>query len=354
MRPNGLPDAAARPLLTIAIPTYNRVEYLAELLGLLEPQLAEFPQVELLVCDNASEDDTPQVVAEVRERLAKVGVAVDYQRHAENIGSDANFAFSYEQARGSFFWLCGDDDLIVPGGLAQLMPHLQDAEGRPSDVDLVYATSYGFREDYQRERQVDPFGRRFHTLRNPRDVSMVVNIMFTFISGMVVNKERLESLPHEDPAAFIGTNLVQLSWALPLLLHHRRSIVLWERPVAARQGNANGYSLGRVFGEHLAGNLARLLPGRPDLSAPILNFMLRRWFPSILLDVRSSGNQTLQLGEAHSALRQTFGRNPRYWLFTYPALTWPLPLAKLYTRATTALSKLIYMAHLPGFWRKQT
>jgi len=96
------------------------------------------------------------------------------------------------------------------------------------------------------------------------------------------------------------------------------------------------------------------LPGRPDLSAPILNFMLRRWFPSILLDVRSSGNQTLQLGEAHNALRQTFGRNPRYWLFTYPALTWPLPLAKLYTRATTALSKLIYMAHLPGFWRKQT
>jgi abequosyltransferase len=347
-------NSTVRPLLTIAIPTFNRAQDLIAALTVLEPQLVAYPQVEVLVSDNASEDSTPQVLAAAQERFAAQGIKLEVQRHAVNVGSDANFVSCYHRARGRFFWLCGDDDLIVPGGLAQLMPHLQDAEGRPSDVDLVYATSYGFREDYQRERQVDPFGRRFHTLRNPRDVSMVVNIMFTFISGMVVNKERLESLPHEDPAAFIGTNLVQLSWSLPLLLHHRRSIVLWERPVAARQGNANGYSLGRVFGEHLAGNVTRLLPGRPDLSDPILNFTLRRWFPSILLDVRSAGNETLKLDEAHAALQQTFGNNPRYWIFTYPALTWPLPLAKLYTRGTAMLSKLIYMVHLPGFWRKQT
>ena len=343
-----------RPLLTIAIPTFNRAEHLAELLSVLEPQLAAYPQVELLVSDNASEDTTPQLLAAVQERFAAQGIPLVIHRHAINVGADANFVSCYHRARGRFFWLCGDDDLIVPGGLAQVMMHLQDASGKPAEVDLLYATSYGFREDYQRERQADPFGRRFHTIRNAKTFSMVVNIMFTFISGIIVNKERLESLPHEDPTALLGTNLVQLSWSLPLLQQHRRSIVLWERPVAARQGNANGYSLGRVFGEHLAGNLARLLPGRPDLSAPILNFMLRRWFPSILLDVRSSGNETLQLGEAHSALRQTFGNNPRYWLFTYPALTWPLPLARLYTRATAALSKLIYIAHLPGFWRKQT
>ncbi|WP_158819788.1 glycosyltransferase [Granulicella sp. S156] len=352
--PPETPLSTERPLLTIAIPTFNRAVHLAELLAVLEPQLAAYPQVELLVSDNASEDTTPQILAAAQERFAAQGIPLVIHRHAVNVGADANFVSCYHRARGRFFWLCGDDDLIVPGGLAQVMPHLQDATGKPAEVDLLYATSYGFREDYQCERQTDPFGRRFHTIRSAKTFSMVVNIMFTFISGIIVNKERLESLPHEDPTALLGTNLVQLAWSLPLLLQHRRSIVLWERPVAARQGNANGYSLGRVFGEHLAGNLARLLPGRPDLSAPILNFMLRRWFPSILLDVRSAGNETLQLGEAHSALRQTFGNNPRYWLFTYPALAWPLPLARLYTRGTAALSKLIYMAHLPGFWRKQT
>jgi abequosyltransferase len=352
--PPEAPRSADRPLLTIAIPTWNRANDLAILLAVLEPQLAAYPQVEVLVSDNASEDTTPQLLAETQERFAAQGSTLVVQRHAVNIGSDANFVSCYHRARGRFFWLCGDDDIIVPGGLAQVMQHLQDTTGRPAEVDLLYVTSYGFREDYQRERQTDPLGRRFHTIRSAKTFSMVVNIMFTFISGIIVNKERLESLPHEDPTALIGTNLVQLSWSLPLLLHYRRSIVLWERPVAARQGNANGYSLGQVFGEHLAGNLARLLPGRPDLSAPILNFTLRRWFPSILLDVRGAGNQTLRLGEAHSALRRIFGRNPRYWLFTYPALAWPLPLARLYTRVTAALSRLIYIAHLPGFWRKQT
>jgi abequosyltransferase len=344
------PAAEARPLLTIAIPTFNRAAQLAQLLAVLEPQLEQFPQVELLVFDNASEDDTSDVIAAAQQRFRFTA-----HRHAVNVGADANFAACYKQARGTFFWICGDDDLIVPGGLAQVMPHLTGANGQ--EIDLLYATSYGFREDFLAERQADSFGRTFHTfyaLKGARTFAMATNIMFTFISGIIVNKARLESLPHEDPQAFIGTNHVQLSWSLPLLLHHRRSIVLWQRPIAARIGNAHGYSVGRVFGEQLASNVTRLLPNRPDLSGPILNFSLRRWFPSVLIDVRSSGNTTLGMHEARATLRQAYGRNPRFWLFTWPALALPLPLARLYTRTTAALSKLIYMAHLPGFWKKQT
>jgi hypothetical protein len=185
-------------------------------------------------------------------------------------------------------------------------------------------------------------------------VAKVVNIMFTFISGMVVNKERLESLPHEDPAAFLGTNLVQLSWTLPLLLDHRRSAVLWTRPVAARIGNAHGYSLGNVFGRQLKTAVERLLPGRPDLSAPIIDFALRRWFPSVLLEQRAARNGTLQLETAHHSLQEAYGSNPRYWIFTWPVLELPLPLARAYTRMTAAYCKLVYMLTVPHFWRKET
>ena len=57
---------------------------------------------------------------------------------------------------------------------------------------------------------------------------------------------------------------------------------------------------------------------------------------------------------AEAELRAVYGRNPRYWLFTYPALKLPLPAASLYTLATAAASKLFYMAQVPNFWRKQT
>lgn len=347
---SGMTSYNAQSLLTIAVPTYNRAHYLESLLAILEPQIAAFPQVELLISDNASEDATPSVIAAAAERFARAGATLVVQRHSQNIGADANFVSCFRRARGRFFWICSDDDILVPGALAQVVPLLESTP----DLDMIYATSYGFRENFERERQADPLGRTLHTVTDARAFAFAVNIMFSFISGMVVNRERLLSQPHEEPEAFLGTNLVQLAWSLPLLRAHRRSLILWTRPVAARLGNAHGYSLGRVFGQQLAANVRRLLPGRPDLQNAILNPALRRWFPSVVLDVRGAGNSSLEIEQAHQALGQAYGRNLRYWLFTWPALQWPLPAARIYTKGTAAISKLLYIAHLPGFWRKRT
>jgi abequosyltransferase len=333
-----------RPLLTIAIPTYKRSDLLSELLNILAPQLTGHSEVELLIFDNASPDDTSLVV----QRFIDAGMPICYRRHQENIGPDANFSSCFHMARGKYFWLCGDDDIILPGALSEILGHISRQE-----YDLIYATSYGFRTDWQAERQHDPFNRRFHAISDARHLTKVVNIMFTFVSGIIVNKQRLEEIPHEDPSAFLDTKLTQLSWTLPLLRNHRRSLVLWSRLVAARQGNAGGYSIGDVFGEKLTGVMTRCLPGQPELANCITDFALRRWFPSIIHDIRSSGNKNLQLEQAQVALKQSYGRNFRYWLFTYPVLMLPLPLARWWVKAAVALSKIIYVISIPNFWRKE-
>lgn len=334
-----------RPLLTIAIPTYNRSNELEVLLTVLAPQLVNHPEIELYVSDNASPDDTPALI----QRFQADGLVVRYHRHPENIGSDANFLSCFQAARGRYFWLFGDDDIILPGAIDSLLSHIGY-----SDFDIIYATSYGFRNDYLAERQRDPIGRGFHTITSARRMASVVNIMFTFISGMIVNKERLDDIPHEDPSAFLNTNLVQLSWVLPLLLHHRRSLVLWDRPVAARQGAASGYSLGVIFGEKLSSVIQRCLPGRPELAGAITNFALRRWFPSVIFDLRVSKNKNVHLEEADAALRSCYGRNFRYWLFTWPVIKLPLSVARLWFKAGAIISKALYVLFIPGFWKKQT
>ena len=349
-----IPSRTAQPLLTIAIPTFNRAAQLQGLLLALESQVAGVPDVEVLVSDNGSPDNTPEVVASAVGRFRRAGARLRVFRQPSNIGSDANFAFCFAQASGHFFWMCGDDDLIVPEAVAEVLQLLQAPDGTAAELDMIYATSYGFRKDPQEERAGDPLGRQVHTIADPRTFATVVNIMFTFISGMIVNKSRLIELGHESPEQFIGTNLVQLSWSLPLLLHHRRSVVLWSRPVAARIGNAHGYSLGRVFGRQLDKVVRRLLPSRPDLSEPIVNMALRRWFPSVLVDSRAASDDHLLLHEAHDELRAVYGRNPRYWLFTYPALRLPLPLARRFLTMTGVLNKLLYALQVPGFWRKRT
>lgn len=346
---------ATRPLLTLAIPTYNRADTLDKLLTILLPQLAEFPgEVELIVSDNASPDNTLEIVELQRRAYDHAGIPFHIIRNPQNLGPDGNFLGCFRRATGTFFWICGDDDLIVPGGVAQVLALLRGPGGQPADIDLVYTTSYSFRDDYLAEQQTDPYGRNLHTITDARRFVQIVNIMFTFVGAMIVNRDRLATIPHEDPKLFAGTNLIQLSWVLPLLTQFRKAYVLWTRPIAARQGHANGYSLGKVFGENLIQTLHRALPSRPALSETIINFALRRWFPDILLELRINADPTLRFQEAPAQLRAAYRSNIRFWIFTWPVLVLPLPLARLWQKAGSAFSKVVYAVLVPGFWRKQT
>ncbi len=130
-------QATHRPLLTIAIPTYNRAAYLRELLSSLFDQLVNEPRVELIVFDNASPDDTPLAVADFQQR----GLSIRSRRNAENIGADANFLSCFEEAAGRYVWIFGDDDVVVPGGVGAVLSVLEAA-----DYDLVHIGSYPIQE----------------------------------------------------------------------------------------------------------------------------------------------------------------------------------------------------------------
>ncbi len=194
-------------------------------------------------------------------------------------------------------------------------------------------------------------------LRSSTEVAHVVNIMFTFVSGIVINRTRLEYLRKIDkrieaPEAFRGTNMVQLSWTLPLLRHHRRSLVLWRRPLASFIGGSGGYSFGAVFGENLTTVLARTLFDRADLNRIITNTTLRRYFPAKIYEIRS-GNRDFLLHEANRAFKNCFAANPRFWVFSWPILHLPLRLAAVWMKAGAAISKVLYALHVPRFWRKR-
>lgn len=104
------PGPAHRPLLTIAIPTYNRARYLDRS---FEHHLRAFEAAgidfELFVSDDCSPDDTQEVMARWAHepRLRTV-------RHETNIGAYGNFLYTYRQARGEFMVWVGDDDLLIP------------------------------------------------------------------------------------------------------------------------------------------------------------------------------------------------------------------------------------------------
>lgn len=100
------------PLVTIAIPTYNRAFLLKRA---AESALAQtHSHLELLISDDASSDGTPEICNELASRDQRV----HYFRHAKNIGLSRNFAYGFGRSTGSFFMWLADDDWLDPDYLA--------------------------------------------------------------------------------------------------------------------------------------------------------------------------------------------------------------------------------------------
>jgi glycosyltransferase involved in cell wall biosynthesis len=98
------------PRVTVVIPTYNRAHYLCEAIqSALNQSYTDF---EIVVADNASTDNTAEVVAGFKDPRIR------YYRHHTNIGMTLNWQFTFSQASTEFVAALPDDDLHLPDHLA--------------------------------------------------------------------------------------------------------------------------------------------------------------------------------------------------------------------------------------------
>ncbi len=119
-----------RPLLSFAITTYNRARWLTHSLPrVLEATRQWRDVVEVVVCDNASTDNTRAVVA----RFANEPNFFAY-RNQVNVGMLGNLGVTAQHSRGAFVWLLGDDDLLADGAIENV---LEGLAGHP-DVEMAY------------------------------------------------------------------------------------------------------------------------------------------------------------------------------------------------------------------------
>lgn len=103
--------APATPRLSVCLPTYNRASYLkATITSILAQTLGDF---ELIVADNCSTDDTPNVVA------AFADPRIRYVRQDANIGHYRNMNAALDLSRGRYVCIVHDDDVYAPDFLAR-------------------------------------------------------------------------------------------------------------------------------------------------------------------------------------------------------------------------------------------
>jgi len=103
------------PRLSICIGTYNRAKFIGETLDSMVAQLE--PGVEIVIMDNASSDNTTEVVTQYQLRHPEIR----YFRKQENTGFDRNYDEAVKYAKGEYCWLMSDDDLLSTGAIANVL-----------------------------------------------------------------------------------------------------------------------------------------------------------------------------------------------------------------------------------------
>jgi glycosyltransferase involved in cell wall biosynthesis len=102
------------PLVSIVIPAYNYAGYLDQAIRSVLDQ--DYPNIELLVLDDGSTDDTRKVL----EKYA----GLFYQETQENMGQAATINKGWRMSKGEILAYLSADDVLLPGATNASVKHL--------------------------------------------------------------------------------------------------------------------------------------------------------------------------------------------------------------------------------------
>jgi len=106
------------PRVTVVTPTFNRADFLPETIESVLMQ--DYPNLELLVLDDGSTDDTPALLESYATRYPQ---RVRWTRHV-NMGQAKTLNCGFEMASGELLCILNSDDLLLDGAITRLTSEL--------------------------------------------------------------------------------------------------------------------------------------------------------------------------------------------------------------------------------------
>ncbi|MCX6723784.1 MAG: glycosyltransferase family 2 protein [Candidatus Staskawiczbacteria bacterium] len=189
-----------KPLISIAIPTYNRAVFLQNLLSHIAPEANELEGIfQICISNNCSTDNTSEVVAGFQTRYPGL---ISYNENSENLGYDGNVLKIMEMSDGEFVWLLGDDDMIVDGGFKKVINFIKDYCDDNTGIILLGHESYCTDEKNGKEIAY------FDTIEETKpkmyktDIKDIIGIRSnnSFLSILLLNNKFLKKILKEENA----------------------------------------------------------------------------------------------------------------------------------------------------------
>jgi glycosyltransferase involved in cell wall biosynthesis len=196
MQPAANPDGAVA--LSVMIPNFNYARYIGETIESVLAQGAhDRPQFEIVVCDNASTDDSVSVVRGFRDPRIRLAV------NPCNVGFSSNLERVAAMARGRRMLLLSSDDKMTSGALAAYA-RLETALGPRADTAVWGSATAVIDSKGQRTGvQFDPDPKCWRDGRDEPELSQAVGFPVRSMPAAALLRRSLELL--RSPLPFLTT-----------------------------------------------------------------------------------------------------------------------------------------------------
>lgn len=115
-------------MISIVLPTYNGEKYIKQSIdSVLKQSIDDW---ELIIVDDCSIDNTPQIVEEYRNRDSRIQVI----RNAQNKKLPGSLNIGFKKAKGELFTWTSDDNAYAPNALERLKNCIENTE-----ADFIYS-----------------------------------------------------------------------------------------------------------------------------------------------------------------------------------------------------------------------
>jgi len=328
------------PMLTIAIPTFNRANKLQNSLKIISRTCADVvgsQSVDFCIIDNASTDDTFEVVNQFQSLLH-----IRYLRNDHNVGLCNNIVNCITKAKGDFTWIIGDDDVILPDSIHTIL----DSIAMNPDVDFIGLPLGLLAEsDIHNALSAENCGEALLASVVPENPALL-----EFLSKLEGKTNRViwDDLINPDfNSVFLG--------ALMVSVFRTATAVGAAKKVNIQEGRlqfddlSNSYPHSMIFAMKFVGKAALVLP---SISVAAIRWE-REWNPYLPLLVTRRLHDLLDLYEASGVSRISVDRCRRMLFKYYHGPFWRIVLERdaKYRQDFSLRSQIAHYWMYPSFWK---
>ena len=213
------------PLLSVCIATHNRAKFIGETLESIVSQLTD--EVEVLVVDGASTDNTGSIVEKYRLKCPQL----KYVYLPVKGGVDQDYDRAVQLAEGEYCWLFTDDDLLKPGAIISVLDEIKRG------YSLIVVNAQVMNRDFTKVLENRLLKINKNEIYAVSETELLFNRVvpyLSFIGGVVINRG---VWMQRDKSRYFGTEFIHVGVIFQAPLP-TAAVVIAEPYITIRYGNA--------------------------------------------------------------------------------------------------------------------